>query len=90
MTPNNFKSQRVTDAEREVDYQLANIAEAERMKQPVWIVGIDDDREGTWQFDNEDAALAFAHFDSQLVGATAVVIRSDPDGHITVVATYVR
>lgn len=55
---------------------------------PLWTVGFDDERVGT--FDNERAALDFAHFDSQLEGVTAVVVRHDADGTMTVIAEFVR
>lgn len=54
-----------------------------------WTVGIDDDREGYWKFDSEQAAVDFAHFDSQLEGAAAVVLRWD-GALATVVAEFVR
>lgn len=54
----------------------------------VWWVGFDDERVA--RFDNEEAAIRFAHIDSQLEDRTAVVTRVDPDGTMTVVYTEVR
>ena len=53
-----------------------------------WAVGFDNERVAT--FDNEEAAVEFAHVDSQLEGVTAVVVRHDPDGTATVIAEYIR
>lgn len=55
-----------------------------------WSVGVDDDRESVWTFENEDEAMRFAHFDSQLEDACAVVLRWNLDGPSTVVAEFVR
>lgn len=57
---------------------------------PRWVVGTDRDDEFSIVFDNEQAALYFAEFDSQLSERTAVVARHDPDGMMTVIAEFVR